>query len=116
MQHIPKSAARRIPVAPQFTIFEYGPLGSGVANGTVAEVSGRYPEKGWGRNNVSDEIVYVVAGSGQLERPESSTSLAAGDVAFVPKGEKIAWNGTNLVLFLPCVPAWRPEQHDLLPE
>jgi mannose-6-phosphate isomerase-like protein (cupin superfamily) len=119
MQHIPKSAARRIPVAPEFTILEYGPLGDGVANGTVAEVaevSGRYPQRGWGMNRVCDEIVYVVSGSGRLETPESATPLAPGDVAYVPKGQKIAWHGEHLVIFIPCVPAWTPEQHELFEE
>jgi mannose-6-phosphate isomerase-like protein (cupin superfamily) len=116
MQHIPKSAARRLSIAPEFTILDYGPLGGDVTNGTVAEVTGRYPTVGWGRNNVSDEIVYVVSGSGTLETPEKNILLNAGDVAFVPKGQKIAWNGKDLVMFLPCVPAWRPEQHDLLSE
>jgi mannose-6-phosphate isomerase-like protein (cupin superfamily) len=116
MQHIPKSASRRIPVAPEFTIYEYGPLGGTVANGTVAEINGRYPLKGWGRNLESDEVVYVVSGSGKLEMPESIQHLEPGDVAFVPKGQKIAWSGSKLVVFIPCIPAWRPEQHEMLPE
>ena len=113
MQHIPKSSARRIPISHEFTIFEYGSLGTSVANGSVAEINGRYPIQGWGRNLESDEIVYVVSCSGDLEMPESVVTLRAGDVAFVPKGQKIAWRGDNLVVFIPCVPAWRPEQHEL---
>jgi mannose-6-phosphate isomerase-like protein (cupin superfamily) len=116
MLHIPKSKARRIPIAPEFTIYEYGPLGASVANGTVAEINGRYPLLGWGRNLESDEIVYVISGSGELQMPDSTQRLESGDVAFVPKGQKIAWHGNNLVVFIPCVPAWRPEQHEILPE
>jgi quercetin dioxygenase-like cupin family protein len=116
MQHISKSTARRIPVAPEFTIYEYGSLGTSVANGTVAEINGRYPLQGWGRNLESDEIVYVVSGAGELQMPDSTQPLEPGDVAFVPRGQKIAWKGSNLVVFIPCVPAWRPEQHELLPE
>lgn len=37
-----------------------------------------------------------------------------GDVAFVPKGQKIAWQGDNLKIFVPYVPAWRPDQHELV--
>lgn len=116
MQHISRSAARRIPVAPEFTILEYGPLGDGVANGTVAEVNGRYPLRGWGMNRLCDELVYVVSGTGVLETPTSHTPLNPGDVAFVPKEQRIAWRGEQLVIFIPCVPAWYPEQHELLAE
>jgi ethanolamine utilization protein EutQ (cupin superfamily) len=116
LQHIPVSAARRIAVAPEFTILEYGSLGEGIANGTVAQVTGRYPLAGWGMNLLCDELVYVVAGSGAIETPTGQTFLHPGDVAFVPKGQKIAWRGDNLVVFIPCVPAWRPEQHHLFNE
>lgn len=53
-------------------------------------------------------------GSGGLEFPTESQSLQPGDVAFVPKGQKIAWHGENLKIFIPCVPAWTPAQHELL--
>jgi ethanolamine utilization protein EutQ (cupin superfamily) len=114
MQHISRSQARRIAIAPEFTIFEYGPLGNGVTNGTVAEVNGRYPNKGWGRNLESDEVVYVISGSGNLETPDSSLNLNPGDVALIPKGQKIAWLGHSLVVFIPCIPAWKAEQHELV--
>ena len=116
MQHISASAARRIAVAPEFTILEYGPLGDGIANGTVAHIAGRYPLAGWGMNILCDELVYVVSGTGTLETPTGQTSLQPGDIAFVPKGQKIAWRGDNLVVFIPCVPAWHPEQHQLFNE
>ncbi len=66
IQHIPKSVARIIHVSPTFTIYEYGHLGNGVCNGTVAEITGRYPNEGWGFNKISAELVYVISGSGLL--------------------------------------------------
>ena len=114
IEQITQAEARRIQVAPEFTILEYGVLGNGVSNGTVAEVNGRYPLEGWGRNLISDEIVYVISGTGALETPESIQMLTAGDVLFVPKQQAIAWRGEALVVFVPCVPAWRPEQHELI--
>jgi mannose-6-phosphate isomerase-like protein (cupin superfamily) len=116
LQHIPASTARRIPVAPEFTILEYGSLGDNIANGTVAHVNGRYPLAGWGRNILCDELVYVISGTGAIETPTGETALRPGDVAFVSKGQKIAWRGDKLVVFIPCVPAWHPEQHELLDE
>ena len=112
-QLIKKQNAKNIAVAPAFRILEYGHLGNGITNGTVAEVNGRYPQSGWGKNKVSDELVYVISGSGFLEMPHKKEALAEGDVAFIPKGQQIAWRGDNLTIFIPCIPAWTNEQHEL---
>lgn len=116
VEYIPLSNARRFQVDSSCTILEYGPLGGGVSNGTVAEVDGRYPGKGWGMNVECDELVYVVSGSGAVEMPDSTQELQAGDVAFIPKGQKIAWRGEQLRVFIPCVPGWRPDQHEFFDE
>jgi len=113
-QLVRKEKATLINVAPQFKITEYGSLGGGLVNGTVAQITGRYPDKGWGRNKICDEIVYVISGSGFLEMPGKIEPLSAGDVALVQKGQKIAWNGDNLKVFIPCIPAWTAEQHELV--
>jgi ethanolamine utilization protein EutQ (cupin superfamily) len=114
IQHIPNDAATIIPVDPAFTIYEYGQLGNGLSNGTVAKVAGRYPRKGWGFNRECDELVYVISGTGSIETPGTVVQLEAGSVAFIPKGEKIAWQGVNLLVFIPCIPAWTAEQHELV--
>ncbi len=113
-QMVKKENAMLINVAPQFKIIEYGSLGGGLTNGTVAVITSRYPEKGWGKNKVCDEIVYVISGSGFLEMPDKKEPLSEGDVAFVKKGQKIAWNGDNLKVFIPCIPAWTNKQHELI--
>lgn len=111
---ITKDQARIIPVSPSFKITEYGHLGQGKTNGTVAEVNGRYPKSGWGRNTISDELVYVISGSGSIEMPDTKLELEEGDVAYIPKGQSIAWVGNDLKVFIPCMPAWTSEQHKLL--
>ena len=113
-QLIKKGNATVIHVAPEFKIIEYGHLGNGITNGTVAEISGRYPRSGWGMNKISDELVYVISGNGTLEMPNKKEVLSEGDVAFIPKGQQIAWNGKNLKVFIPCIPAWTNEQHELI--
>lgn len=105
--------AKKIPVAPSFKITEYGHLGDGLTNGTVAEVNGRYPESGWGRNVISDELVYVISGNGSIEMPNENLLLSEGDVALIPKGQSIAWLGDDLKVFIPCIPAWTSDQHEL---
>lgn len=116
IQHIPLKDATIYPIDNAFKIYDYGHLGNGISNGTVAVVNGRYPAKGWGFNEKSDELVYVIAGLGFLETPNENTELTEGSVAFIPKGQKIAWNGDNLKIFIPCIPAWSPEQHQLVTE
>ena len=113
-QLIKKVNSKIINVAPEFKIFEYGHLGNGITNGTVAEIKGRYPKSGWGMNKVSDELVYVISGEGFLEMPDKKEALSEGDVAFIPKGQQIAWNGNNLKVFIPCIPAWNNAQHELI--
>ena len=115
-QLIKKNDAQVINVAPEFKITHYGHLGNGITNGTVAEVNGRYPKFGWGMNKISDELVYVISGKGILEMPNEKVVLSEGDVAFVSKGQKIAWNGENLKIFIPCIPGWTEEQHELVNE
>jgi mannose-6-phosphate isomerase-like protein (cupin superfamily) len=113
-QLIKKGNAKIINVAPEFKIIEYGHLGNGITNGTVAEINGRYPQSGWGKNKISDELVYVISGKGFLEMPDNKEILSEGDVAFIPKGQQIAWSGENLKVFIPCIPAWTNEQHELM--
>jgi len=115
-QLIKKANAKTINVAPEFKILEYGHLGNGISNGTVAEINGRYPLLGWGKNKVSDELVYVISGSGWIEMPSKKEMLSEGDVAFIPKGQRIAWSGDQLKVFIPCIPAWTYEQHELIDE
>ncbi len=112
-QLIRKEEAKIIKVSPEFKIVEYGHLGNGITNGTVAEIRGRYPQSGWGMNKLSDELVYVISGKGILEMPDKKEVLSEGDVAFIPKGQQIAWSGENLKVFIPCIPAWTNEQHQL---
>jgi hypothetical protein len=36
-----------------------------------------------------------------------------GDLVLIEPGEKYFWEG-NMDLFIPCSPAWYPEQHKLI--
>jgi quercetin dioxygenase-like cupin family protein len=37
-------------------------------------------------------------------------NLKAGDLILIEPGEKFFWDG-SMTLFIPCVPAWHPEQY-----
>ena len=108
-----KKDAKKIIASKECVIWEY-PLGTDSANGAVAEINGRYPKTGYAKNTVSQELVYVIAGKGVLEFIDREVQLAKGDVALIEAGEAFAWQGKNLEVFIPCFPAWRPEQHEAI--
>jgi hypothetical protein len=90
--------------------FEY-PLDDKDINGAVIKLNGRYPEKGYVTNKVCKELVYVIEGSGTLATTDSMHQLEQGDVALLMPGDKYYFEG-RLVMFMPCHPAWYPEQHE----
>lgn len=90
--------------------FEY-PLGDKDINGAVIKLNGRYPESDYVTNKVCKEIVYVIEGNGTLATPEKSYELSKGDVALLMPGETYYFEG-SLTMFMPCVPAWYPDQHE----
>lgn len=91
------------------TAIEY-PLGDRDINGAVIELSGRYPDKGMVVNLKCKELAYVVKGSGKLVVEGKEVALQKGDLALIEPGEKYYWKG-NITMFVPCTPAWYPEQH-----
>lgn len=79
-------------------------------NGTIVELSGRYPSKGRVVNLKCKEMSYVVEGAGKVVVEGKEISLSKGDLVLIESGEKYFWDG-KLTLFVSCAPAWYPEQH-----
>ncbi len=79
-------------------------------NGAVIELSGRYPDKGRVMNEKCKEMSYIIEGSGKVVVEGEEVKLEEGDLILIEPGEKYFWEG-NLKMFVPCVPAWYPEQH-----
>jgi mannose-6-phosphate isomerase-like protein (cupin superfamily) len=115
MRFSARSTAKKFVASRECTVWEYQ-LGSSKVNGSVAEVNGRYPTKGWAVNEECDELVYVISGSGKILMPDKETDIQPGDTAIIEAGEKFAWQGDELAIFIPCMPAWRPEQHKVIDE
>ena len=82
-------------------------------NAAVIKLSGRYPEKGLAMNEISKEMAYVISGSGKVSIDNTEFNVIQGDLVFVNPGEKFYWEG-NMELFMPCVPAWNPEQYKII--
>ena len=86
------------------------PLGDKEINGAVIELTGRYPGNGRVVNLKCKELSYIVSGSGKVVVEDREIKLREGDLILIEPGEKYFWEG-NLIMFVPCVPAWFPEQH-----
>lgn len=71
---------------------------------------GRYPEKSYVVNEVCKELVYVIKGSGKLVAGNEVEKINQGDVVLLLPGEKYYFEA-QLTMFMPCSPAWYPEQH-----
>lgn len=91
------------------TAIEY-PMGDKDINGAVIELGGRYPDKGRTMNEKCKEMAYVINGSGRVVIEGKEAQLNEGDLVLIDPGERFFWEG-NMKLFMPCTPAWYPEQH-----
>jgi mannose-6-phosphate isomerase-like protein (cupin superfamily) len=100
-------------------VFTNGPTCEGVEysfddrdmNVAVVTVNGRYPETGYVKNEVCKEVGYVVSGTGSIGTIEGEPhAVSAGDAVMLQPGEMYYWEG-ELVMVMPCSPAFYPEQH-----
>lgn len=113
MKYIGKLQAQKFTNSPTCTVYEYAFGDSGI-NGAAGVVNGRYPEEGWVVNEKCKELVYVVSGEGSLNVRSQNQQLSAGDSALIEPGEPYYFEGKDLTIFMPCTPAWYPEQHTML--
>ena len=100
--------------SPSCEVKEFGNIGA--IDGADILINGRYPENGYSINQLSSFVVRILSGSGKLATRDEDIDLAAGDVAFVEKGEAYYFEGQNLTLFMASTPAWRPEQYSNVSE
>lgn len=84
-------------------------------NGAVISLSGRYPDKGWTVNEICKEMAYIISGSGKLVVEDKEYELSTGDLVLINPGEKFYWQG-NMEIFMPCAPAWTPQQYKIITE
>lgn len=91
------------------TAYEY-PVMDKTIHGAVIEISGRYPKKGSVVNEKCTELGYVIKGNGKLVVNGKEYNFKPGDQVIIKAGEKYYWDA-NATLFMPCTPAWYPEQH-----
>lgn len=100
---------KRIQISDTMVAYEYPVLNTSL-HGALTELSGRYPEKGRVVNEKCAELAYIVKGSGKLIVEGEEVEFKEGDQLFIAPGERYYWIATAL-MFMPCSPAWYPEQH-----
>jgi mannose-6-phosphate isomerase-like protein (cupin superfamily) len=109
MQVVKKTATKKFTNSKSCTAIEY-PMEDPDINGAVGKINGRYPEEGRVVNEVCKELGYVIKGSGRVVIEGREIELKKGDLILIQPGERYYWEG-NLKLFMPCTPAWSPQQH-----
>lgn len=103
---------RRVSPTPSTVIWEYKTEDEDLS-GAVAEIHGRYPEKGFAKNEKSKEIVFVLSGSGTIHSPKSRHDIDVGDVIFIDKNEPFAWSG-GMTIFMATTPKFDAKQHKII--
>ena len=73
----------------------------------TAIITGRYPETGYCMNEVCKELIYVINGSGTLNKEEETIEFKKGDAILINKGEKYYWNA-QCTIVMPCTTYFYP--------
>lgn len=106
---VKKIKSNKIIPSSSTTICEYLMNELGIS-GAVAKISGRYPQHGFAINEISKELVYVLSGNGKIITPTKTIEFSHGDVIFIDKQEKFAWQG-EFRIFMVTAPKLNPNQH-----
>ena len=88
-------------------------MGDKDINIAVVEINGRYPDKGWVKNTVCKELIYIVDGSGVLTINDKEVLLKSGDAILIEPNEKYFFEG-NLKVVPACYPAWSIQQVEII--
>jgi mannose-6-phosphate isomerase-like protein (cupin superfamily) len=112
MKLVKREDARRIKITDNCTAVEYR-IDDKDIDCSIGEINGRYPDKGYCVNEECKELIYVLKGSGTLNKKDEVIHFDEGDSILIDKGEVYYWEG-NFTVLMPCVPAWYPEQHKYL--
>lgn len=108
--HIPSSKSVTKNISPTSTVTEYSLTSDNISLATSV-ISGRYPDAGFAVNLDTEEIYYVISGSGTVYTESNSFRLEPKDVFYFHKGLKYWVEGDDLELVIVNTPKWTPEQH-----
>lgn len=104
-----KEQTKEIKIGETMIAYEY-PLLDDALHGAVVKLNGRYPLQGRVVNEKCTEIGYVIEGSGKLILEGEEIDFKEGDQLLIKPGQRYYWEA-QATMFMPCAPAWYPEQH-----
>lgn len=110
---IKKQEATPIQANIQSTIWDY-PLPSEDTGLTYQILHGRLPEKGWYRNKVCYELLFIIKGTARLNIDEIEYEAMEGDVVVLKPGQKHYGNYSQVSLITITSPNWYEEQCELI--
>lgn len=88
-------------------------FGSKKTSIALIEMTNRYPDKGFARNKIFEEIVFVLEGKGKISIDNKSYSLEKNDAVLLRPDKKYYYEGDmKVVTFIS--PAFRPESHEII--
>ena len=77
----------------------------------TARIDGRYPIEKRVVNLDSEQIFYVISGTGEIHSDKGDFEMNEGDSYHLERGEKYWMQGSKLVVALMNAPKWNPEQY-----
>ena len=80
----------------------------------LAEITGRYPKKGYCLNEISKELIYILEGSGILYFKNSKIKFKKGDSILINNNEKYYWECDYCKIAMFCAPAFKKEQYKIV--
>jgi len=110
MQIVKHTEIRKVTPTLSTTIWEYDTDDKTISGG-VAQINGRYPEKGFAVNGFK-ELVFVISGNGIIVTPTGRKNMNLGDEILIDKNEKYAWEG-SMTLFMATTPKFDPKKHKI---
>lgn len=80
----------------------------------IATITGRFPDRGYALNEISEELVYVLEGTGTIYFEDKEVRFNKGDAILIEPNDKYYYETEYCVLSLSCTPAWSPNQHKVI--
>jgi mannose-6-phosphate isomerase-like protein (cupin superfamily) len=109
--HITKDDSTKKEYSPDCVVWEYEIPTEHVSIAT-AYINGRFPVNGKALNLRSEQIYYVVSGTGSIHTEKGVTSINEADVFYFEKGEPYWMEGKQLKIAIINSPAWSPQQYE----
>jgi len=106
---VKKSESKKFENSSTCIIHEYGHEDKDM-NIVIAEIKGRYPDKGNVINKICKEVALAIEGSGKVGIDGKEFQISEGDSILIKANQKFFWDG-KMKLVMVCNPAFKPDQH-----